>query len=186
MWNFNKMGRVVKETSVHRGLVVRLTKVWPWNRKEFSGGMKYIVTVTNPQGVEVFNNYHSHRVLFSYVVLKYNEEVRPICSYRDNLDIRAFSLAICVEDYLSKDLPDGTYMVMIPRDNKVSEAFWKVNSEEVCTNPEDHRLDCYIANVSHYEGVLSDLIADSHAMYPGRYFLIVVKDNYVQSTDSLT
>lgn len=186
MWNFNKIGRVIAETSVQRGLVVRMTKVWPWKRAELSGGMRYLVTVTNPQGVEVFNNYHSHKVLFSYIVMKYSEEVRPIRSYQDNLNIRAFSLSICIEDYLGKDLPDGTYMAMVPRDKKVSEAFWKVNADEVCTNHEDPRLDCYLADVSSYDGVLADLIADSHSMYPGRYFLIVVKDNFVQSTDSLT
>jgi hypothetical protein len=185
MWNFNNVGRIVSETELHRGLVARLTKVWPWKRKELSGGMKYLVTVTNPQGIEIYNHYHSHKVLFGYVVSNYEAQVNPLKSWHDEVDVHAFSLNTAVETYLSRNLSDGTYLIMIPLNKKVSETFWKAKADEVSMNHEDPHLDCYVANVSGYEGVLSHLIADSYSMYPGRYMLMIIKDGFAQSTEDL-
>lgn len=185
MWNFNNVGRVVSETELHRGLIARLTKVWPWKRNQLSCGQKYLVTVTSPQGIEVYNHHHTHKVLFNYVVSKYQAEVQPLKSWHDEVDVQAFSLATAAETYLSKGLSDGTYLIMIPVNKKVSEAFWKAKADEVSMDHSDPHLDCYVANVSAYDGVLSYLIADSYKMFPGRYMLMIVKDGFAQSTEDL-
>lgn len=185
MWNFNNVGRVIAETSLQRGLVARLTKVWPWKRKALSAGQKYLVTVTNPQGIEIYNHYHTHKVLFDYVVLKYHEEVRPLKSWHDDVDVHAFSLDVAVESYLSSYLSDGTYLVMIPLNKKVAEAFWKVKADEVSMNHEDLRLDGYVANVSSFEGELPVLVAESYLKYPGRYIRVVIKDGFTQTSETL-
>lgn len=185
MWNFNNVGRVVSETQLHRGLVARLTRVWFWKRDRLSDGRKYLVTVTNPQGVEIYNHSHTHKVLFSYVVNKYQTEVNPLKSWHDEVDVHAFSLNTAVESYLSPNLSDGVYLIMIPLNKKVSESFWKSKADEVSMDHEDPHLDCYVANVSAYEGVLSYLIADSYSMYPGRYMLMIIKDGFAQSTEDL-
>ena len=186
MWNFNNVGRVIGETLLHRGLVARHTKVWPWKRKSVSEGMRYLVTVTNPQGIEVYNHSHSHKVLFSYVVNKYLEEISPLKSWNDLLDIRAFSMGTAVEHYLSPSLPDGRYLVMVPLNKRISEAFWKTKADDVAMDHEDPRLDCYVANVTAFEGSLSILIEDSSKIYPGRYFLVEMRDGHAYSTEDLT
>lgn len=185
MWNFNKVGRVVEETSLHRGLTARMTKVWPWKRKQLSGSSKYLVTITNPQGVEVYNNYHTHTALFSHIVTKYLQDVAPLESYIEGLEVRAFSMATALETYLEPNLPDGVHLVMVPLNKKVSDEFWKTKSLQISSDPEDTRIDGYVTNVTGYDGVLEDLIADSYARYPGRYFLVVIKDGFAQSTESL-
>ena len=99
MWDFNKVGRKIEEVVLHRGLIANLTKVWPWKRKQLSNGQKYLVTVTSPQGIEVYNHYHTHKVLFSYVVNKYRMDVSPLRSIHDEIDVHAFSLETAVEEY---------------------------------------------------------------------------------------
>lgn len=185
MWNFNNVGRLVEETTLHRGLVARHFNVWPWKRRTLSMGLKYLVTVTNPQGVEIYNNSHSHKILFSYVVSKYQAEVRPLKSWHDDLDVHAFSLATAIESYLGKTLPDGKYLVMIPSSKKVIENFWKEKADEVSMDHTDPHLDCYVANVTEFDGVLSYLVADSYLKYPGRYLLVTMSDGFTQTVEDL-
>lgn len=186
MWNFNNVGRVVNETVLHRGLIARLTSVWSWKRKSVSEGRKYLVTVTNPQGVEIYSHSHTHDVLFKYVVNKYQTDVSPLKTWKEDVDVRAFSLGTALEDYLSKDLPDGTFLVMVPGNKKVIEDFWKEKADEVSMDHSDHHLDGYVADITTFSGPLLDLIADSYVKYPGRYFLVVMKDGFAQSTEDLT
>lgn len=185
MWNFNNVGRVVEETSLHRGLVARLAWVWPWRRKELSEGFKYLVTVTNPQGIEVYNHNHSHKILFSYVVNKYRDDFEPLRSWHDDFDVHAFSLSSAIESYLKSIFRNGQYLCMIPSGKKVSEEFWKTKAEEVSMDHLDPHLDCYLANVTEYQGVIENLVKDSSKMFPGRYLLITVKDGFVQSIEDL-
>lgn len=185
MWDFNKVGRKIEEVVLHRGLIANLTKVWPWKRKQLSNGQKYLVTVTSPQGIEVYNHYHTHKVLFSYVVNKYRMDVSPLRSIHDEIDVHAFSLETAVEEYLSRSLPDGTYLIMAPLNTKISGEFWKLKADEVSMDHTDHHLDCYVANISTFEGSLTELVTDSYRRYPGRYMRMIVKDGFAQATEKL-
>ncbi len=183
MWNFNKIGRIVEETVIQRGLTVRLTKVWPWKREEVSEKFKYLVTVTNPQGIEVYNHSHSHKVLFGYVRDMYLNQRKPEEVFLDETDVSvlSFSSETLVESYLETLLAkDGVYLVMVPSSLEAARKFWK----EKFGHPDSER-ECYAINVTAHADI-AGLVAESFARSPGRYYLMVIKDGFVQSTVVLT
>lgn len=178
MWDFNKVGRTIAEVTLHRGLIARHTKVWPWMRKKVSGGVKYLVTVTTPQGVEIYNNYHTHKVLFNYVVEKYKEDLNPLPS--TELPLKAFSLATALEMYLCQFLVDGMNLVFIPRDKDVSKNFWSKAADQITADHWDSRLDCYVINLTGCAESPKTLVENGPR---GRYILIYVEDGFVKSTE---
>lgn len=178
MWDFNKVGRVIEEVVLHRGLVAKHIAVWPWMRKKVSGGVKYLVTVTNPQGFEIYNNYHTHSVLFKYVIDRFEETMSPLPA--SELPLLAFSLETALEKYLHEFLPEGMNLIYIPRDREVSKNFWSKAADEFTTDHEDVRLDCYAINLSGCGESVQTLIKNGP---PGRYILISVEDGFVKYTE---
>lgn len=177
MRNFNKVGRIVDETIVDNGITVRLTKVWPWKRRELSEGMKYLVTAFDDKGFEFYNNCHPHRVLYSYVVMKYREYKSPRTFIQHGITAHAFSLEACLAEYVkSIGLPVGNYLVMIPSSRPVREEFWKSKGIELAS---DYRADCYAADIQEFGGDLANLVSEIRKEFSGRYFKATVTSTFV-------
>ena len=152
MWNFNKLGRLLEERQIHRGLTVQLGWVWPWKRKEFSSGMRYRVQVKSSAGEVILDTCHSHKVMFSYVISQYEGMRKPFVTLstqgnEDEVDAWSFTLADMVETYLEAFLKDGRYLVYVPVSEKAAKNFW-VNKPVEHFRP----LDCCITDLTSYEG----------------------------------
>lgn len=155
-----------------------MTKVWPWKRREVSGGMKYLVTAFDDDGFEFYNNYHSYPVLYSYVVMKCREYVNPRVIVQHGIRAHAFSLKTCLEHYLKQTLPDGKYLVMVPSSDKVRNAFWKTKDGSVEIS-KDPRSDCYAADIGEFRGDFAGMILEIRREFPGRYFKVISDNGFI-------
>lgn len=179
MWNFNKIGRVIKEKVIHRGLVVRMTKVWFWKRKKQNGGMKYLLTMTNPQGLDTYKNSLDVPVFFDSLVASFESRRAPVEVDIDELVPEAFSAENMIEAYLEKYLKrDGYYIAMIPATRKSAEEFWASKYG----GAHNALSDCYVLDVTKYDGSVSELVNESEKTFPGRYFYIEVANGFIKNT----
>jgi hypothetical protein len=145
--------------------------------------MRYRVIVENLDGLLVYDNHHSEKVLYSWVLLDYSNRQSPLLMEDDHVNVWAFSLETAVESYLNTYLPDGDYLVHIPVSEKARKNFWRNKATE--QDLLDHRVDCVVTQITDYDKPAIYLASKSNPHQPGRYLLVTVRRGFVQSTVSL-
>lgn len=144
---------------------------WPWSR---AGGYPYLCRVTNDAGgvfMEISGT-HPDSLVEEAVRKQYGHEGFREVSGVDGVSAVSFNLGNLLRDFFSQSLPDGEYLVFIPKSRAEEIEFW--NKRGVSTV----ERGCMLLDVTHYQGHILEMVDLQKVLYGGRYFQIRVEKGY--------
>lgn len=166
MLKFSKIGITLREKQLSTGYLVSETWVWPWKRSRVSQGHRYRTDITSGNGWSTFRVAHFSGIGFNVSVSEYSFAYapQPVLS-TPTLSVVGFELDRLLEQFLMTHLPEGEYLIYIPRGPKERKGFWdKVDlMGGTCLG-----RDGYVVSVE--ESTSIGIAVKSAPIYPGRYF----------------